>query len=56
MDKTPEELGFFDWNKLDTEDCINYLKGEHLYSSTGESFCILKVIKAYEELLEKRRG
>ena len=48
--QTPEELGFIDWNTLSMEDCIKYLRDGHKYSSDGESWCIMKLIDAYEKL------
>lgn len=39
---------FMDWNKLSLDDMVEYLERQHMFSSSGESLCIFKLIEFYK--------
>ncbi len=44
--KLPE--GWMDWNTLTLDQMVDYLREKHMFSSSGESLCIHKLIEFYD--------
>lgn len=42
-------LGCIDWNTLSMEQLVAYLEIKHMFSSTGESFAINRLIEFYKK-------
>jgi hypothetical protein len=53
MEDKFKQAGFVDWNQYSLDELADYLSKKHMFSSSGESLAIYKLIEFYRNNKDK---